>query len=87
MAGKQDDGALLDFAAERIAQVRRGCIEIGLRPGQIAGLMMDDALLGLCAEGKSESAVQQAFHGFANRRVPEWFKRFRRAAKALSDRN
>lgn len=64
MTRKLDHDALLDFAAERIAEVRRECVEIGLRPGQIADLMMDDAVLGLGAEGKSESAVQQAFRDF-----------------------
>jgi len=83
MTRKRDDNALLDFASERIAQVRRECLEFGLRPGQIAALMMDDALLGWGAEGKDESAVQRAFRDYASRRVPEWFKRFRRAAKAL----
>lgn len=83
MTRKRDDDALLDFASERIAQVRRECVELGLRPGQIAALMMDDALLGWVAEGKNESAAQRAFRDYANRLAAEWFKRFRRAAKAL----
>lgn len=84
---EHDDDALLDFAAERIARVRYECLELGLRPGQIAELMMDDALLGLVAEGRSESSVQQAFRDFANRRVPEWFKKFWRTAKILDQQS
>jgi hypothetical protein len=84
MTRNQKDDALLDFASERIAQVRSECLGLGLQPGQIAALMMDDALLGLAAEGKGESAVQKAFRDYANRRVPEWFKQFRRAAKNLN---
>lgn len=87
MTRKQSDDALLDFASDRIAQVRRECFECGLRPGQIAALMMDDALLGLAAEGKGEAAVQKAFRDYANQRVPEWFKKFRRAAKALNEQS
>jgi hypothetical protein len=83
MTPKHDD-ALLDFASERIAQVRSECLELGLRPGQIAALMMDDALLGLAAEGQGESVVQKAFRDYTNRKVPEWFKKFRRAAKVLN---
>jgi hypothetical protein len=85
MTRKQSDDALLDFASDRIAQVRRECFELGLRPSQIAALMMDDALLGLVAEGKGESAVQQVFRDYAKNRVPEWFKTFRRAAKTLKE--
>ena len=85
MTRNQKDDALLDLASERIAQIRSECLELGLRPAQIAELMMDDALLGLAAEGKGESAVQKAFRDYANRRVPEWFKQFRRAAKNLNE--
>jgi hypothetical protein len=86
MPRNEKDDALLDFASDRIAQVRRECFELGLRPGQIAALMMDDAQLGLAAEGKGENAVQKAFRDYANRRIPVWFKQFRRAAKNLSER-
>ena len=80
MTPDQKDDALLDFASERIARVRSECLGLGLRPSQIAALMMDDALLGLAAEGKGENDVQKAFRDYASRRVPKWFKQFRRAA-------
>jgi hypothetical protein len=64
---------LLDKAAEIIARARADCLERGVSPTELAGLFLDDAVLGLYADGRSRPEASQFFRDYMQRRVPYWY--------------
>jgi hypothetical protein len=44
------DDVLLDQAAQLIADARVACLKLAIPPGEIAKIMMDEAILALMAE-------------------------------------
>jgi hypothetical protein len=52
------DDALLDQAAQLIADARVACLKLAIPPAEIAKIMMDEAILALMAERLSLSDIQ-----------------------------
>lgn len=64
---------LLDQAANLIAQARAECLRRGVSPQELAGLLLDDAVLGLYAEGRSRREASQFFRDYMQRRITHWY--------------
>lgn len=64
---------LLDQAANLIAQARADCLKRGVSPQELAGLLLDDAVLALYAEGRSRREASQFFRDYMQRRIPHWY--------------
>ncbi len=65
------DDAILDQAAQIIADARVECLKLGASPKEIADIMMDEATLGLLTERNSLSEIQAAFRKYSSKRLPE----------------
>jgi len=55
------DDALLDQAAQLIADARVACLKLPIPPDEIAKIMMDEAILALMADRLSLSDIQSTF--------------------------
>jgi hypothetical protein len=55
------EDALLDKAAQLIADARVACLKLAIPPGEIAKIMMDEAILALMAERVLLSDIQTTF--------------------------
>jgi hypothetical protein len=55
------EDALLDQAAQLIADARVASLKLGIPPEEIAKIMMDEAILALMAERLSLSDIQATF--------------------------
>ena len=64
---------LLDQAADIIAAARADCLKLGISPKELAELFLDDAVLGLYAEGNSRQETSLFFRDFLQRRISHWF--------------
>jgi hypothetical protein len=64
---------LLDKAADIIATARTDCLKLGVSPTELAELFLDDAVLGLAAEGRSRRDTSQFFRDYVQRRIPHWY--------------
>ena len=72
------DDALLDQAAQLIADARVACLKLAIPPAEIAKIMMDEAILALMAERLSLSDIQGAFKKYA--RSAEYYTNLKRLA-------
>ena len=72
--------ALLDEAAQLIADARAACLKLAVAPGEIAKIMMDEAILALVAEGRSLSDIQSTFKKYAKRDLPRFYTNLKRLA-------
>lgn len=64
---------LLDRAADIIAGARSECLKLGISPKELAGLFLDDAVLGLYVEGNNRQETTQFFKDFVQRRIRHWY--------------
>jgi hypothetical protein len=64
---------LLDKAADIIAKARADCLKLGVSPTELAELFLDDAVLGLYAEGRPRSETARFFRDYMQRRIPHWY--------------
>jgi hypothetical protein len=64
---------LLDQAAHIIAQARADCLRRGVSLQELVGLLLDDAVLALYAEGRSRREASQFFRDYMQRRIPHWY--------------
>ena len=64
---------LLDQAADIIAQARADSLRSGVSPQELAGLLLDDAVLALYTEGRSRREASQFFRDYMQRRIPHWY--------------
>ena len=78
------DDALLDQAAQLIADARVACLKLAIPPAEIAKIMMDEAILALMAERLSLSDIQGAFKKYTKRDLPRFYMNLKRLA---SDQN
>lgn len=63
----------LDQASQFIANARVAALKLGVSPKEIGDLMMDEATLGLMAEGNSLSDIQGAFKRYSKRKLPRFY--------------
>src|SRR6516162_15524 len=63
------DDALLNRAAQLIADARVECLKLAIPPSEIAKIMMDEAVLALMAESQSLSDIQDAFKRYGKREL------------------
>ena len=71
------DDALLDQAAQLIADARVACLKLAIPPAEI---MMDEAILALMAERLSLSDIQGAFKKYTKRDLPRYYTNLKRLA-------
>lgn len=64
---------ILDQASQLIADARVAALKLGVSPKEIGDLMMDEAALGLMAEGNSLSDIQGAFKHYGKRKLPRFY--------------
>jgi hypothetical protein len=64
---------LLDQAADIIARARADCLQLGVSPTELAELFLDDAVLGLYADGRPRRGTSQFFRDYLQRRIPHWY--------------
>ena len=64
---------LLDQAADIIAQARADCLKRGVSLQELAGLLLDDVVLALYAEGRSRREASRFFRDYMQRRIPHWY--------------
>jgi chorismate mutase len=64
------DDVLPDHAAQLIADARVACLKLAIPPGEIAKIMMDEAILALMAERLSLSDIQARFKKYTKRDLP-----------------
>jgi hypothetical protein len=74
------EDALLDQAAQVIADARVACLKLGIPPEDIAKIMMDEAILALMAERLSLLDIQATFKKYAKRDLPRFYTRLRQHA-------
>jgi hypothetical protein len=74
------DDALLDQAAQLIADARVACLKLAIPPAEIAKIMMDEAILALMAERLSLSDIQGAFKKYTKRDLPRYYTNLKRLA-------
>jgi len=67
------EDATLDEAAQLIADARVACLKLAIPPGEIAKIMMDEAILALMAERLSLSDIQMTFKRYAKRDLPRFY--------------
>ncbi len=67
------DDALLDQAAQLIADARVASLKLGIPPEEIAKIMMDEATLALMAERLPLSDIQAVFKKYAKRDLPRFY--------------
>jgi hypothetical protein len=67
------EDATLDEAAQLIADARVACLKLAIPPGEIAKIMMDEAILALMAERLSLSDIQTTFKRYAKRDLPRFY--------------
>ncbi len=70
----------LDNAAQLIADARVEALKLGLTSTEISDIMLDEATLGLLADGNSLSEVQRAIRRYVAKRLPKWYAGLRKAA-------
>lgn len=70
----------LDKAAQLIADARAEAMSLDVAPTEISAMMMDEATLGLMADGNSLSEIQRSFRRYAAKRLPKWYSALRKAA-------
>ena len=63
---------LLDRAADIIAEARAECLKLGVSPKELAGLFLNDAVLGLYVEGNNRQETTQFFKDFIQSRIRYW---------------
>ncbi len=63
----------LDQAADIIAKARADCLRLGVSASELADLFLDDAVLGLYADGRPRREASQFFRDYLQRRIPHWF--------------
>ena len=76
------DDKLLDQAADLIAEVRLKCLSAGLSPAELAELFVDEAILGLIAERRTEREIAAHFQRLAKKRVKEWYAQIKGRSQA-----
>ena len=76
------DDKLLDQAADLIAEVRLKCLSAGLSPTELAELFVDEAILGLVAERRTERETAALFQRMAKKRVKEWYAQMKGPSQA-----
>jgi hypothetical protein len=74
------EDALLDQAAQLIADARVACLKLAIPPEEIAKIMMDEAILALMAERLSLSDIQATFKRYAKRDLPRFYMRLKTLA-------
>jgi hypothetical protein len=74
------DDALLDHAAQLIANARVACLKLEIPPEEIAKIMMDEAILALMAESLSLSDIQATFKKYTKRDLPRFYTNLKRLA-------
>jgi hypothetical protein len=74
------EDALLDQAAQLIADARVASLKLGIPPEEIAKIMMDEAILALMAERLSLSDIQATFKKYAKRDLPRFYTRLKQLA-------
>jgi hypothetical protein len=72
------DKSGLDEVARLIADARKAAHKLGVSPSEIAGVMMDEATLGLIAAEASLSDVQETFQRYSLDRLPKFYPGARR---------
>jgi hypothetical protein len=80
------DDALLDQAAQLIADARVASLKLGIPPAEIAKIMMDEAILALMAERLPLSDIQAAFKQYAKRDLPRFYLTLRSLASDQAGR-
>jgi hypothetical protein len=60
-------------AAQLIADARVACLKLAITPGEIAKIMMDEAILALMAERLSLLDIQMTFKKYAKRDLPRFY--------------
>ena len=81
------DDALLDQAAQLIADARVACLKLAIPPAEIAKIMMDEAILALMAERLSLSDIQSAFKKYTKRDLPRYYTNLKRFASDQAGHN
>jgi hypothetical protein len=74
------DDALLNQAAQLIADARVACLKLAIPPEEIAKIMMDEAILALMAERLSLSEIQSTFRKYTKRDLPRFYMNLKRLA-------
>jgi hypothetical protein len=72
--------ALLDQAAQLIADARVACLKLAIPPKEIARIMMDEAILALMAERLSLSDIQAKFKKYTKRDLPGFYMNLKQHA-------
>jgi len=72
--------ALLDQAAQLIADARVACLKLAIPPEEIARIMMDEAILALMAERLSLSDIQAKFKKYTKRDLPRFYMNLKQYA-------
>jgi hypothetical protein len=67
------DDELIRHAADHVAKARVESLKLGISPNELAGLLLDDAVMGLYMDGMSRREASQFFRDFTQRRVPHWY--------------
>ena len=78
--------ALLNQAAQLIADARVACLKLAVPPEDIAKIMMDEAILALMAERLSLSDIQAKFKKYAKRDLPRFYMNLKQHAFGESGR-
>jgi hypothetical protein len=77
---------LLDQAAQLVADARVACLKLAISPGDIAKIMMDEAVLALMAESVSLSDIQVKFKKYTKRELPRFYVNLKQHAFDQSER-
>jgi hypothetical protein len=64
---------LLDEAADIIARARADCLKLGVSPTELAELFLDDAVLGLYADGRRRREASQFLRDYMQHRIAHWY--------------
>ncbi|MDA0262412.1 MAG: hypothetical protein O3A21_09505 [Proteobacteria bacterium] len=72
---------VLDQVAQIIADARVECLKLGASPQEIGNIMMDEAALGLMAEGTSMSEIQKAFRKYSKTRLVKFYTGVKKLAE------
>lgn len=78
---QQDRENALDEASQKIADARSECMrELPVKPKDIAKIMMDEAVLGLIANGHKLSDIQAIFKRYERRDLAKFYTAIRNSA-------
>jgi hypothetical protein len=78
---QQEREIALDEASQKISDARAECMrELPVKPKDIAKIMMDEAVLGLIANGLKLSEIQTIFRKYERRDLVRMYTAIRNAA-------